>query len=100
MYKVRVTSLNDWLRCRLLWKYKHHDLFALKPGAAELGPRTSGTAVHKGVEAGLLRAEGRDAFEAASEGASLYLATVEGGQKYEKGALRALSGVPNFFWTI
>lgn len=94
---IRVTSLSTWQECR----YKHHlsrGGWRLRPTASSgLSPQMSGTAIHFGIEAGLLAAPGRNRVAVAVESANAYLDHL-GGDRYRQGVYTALQGVPQEVW--
>ncbi len=91
-HKVRISELDTWLRCKLLWKYQYLDLREKITDPEEHSPRLSGSAIHKGVEAMLLSE--KNYRQIGTEALDSYLALYEGGGKYRAGGITALMGVP------
>lgn len=94
---IRVTSLSTWQECR----YKYHlstTGLRLKPGEGSgLSPQTSGTAIHFGIEAGLLAAAESDRRAVAVQAADTYINRL-GGDRYRQGVYTAIQGVPQEVW--
>ena len=93
MHKVRISELDTWLRCKLLWKYQYLDQWEKITDPEEHSPRLSGSAIHKGVEAMLISEKNQR--QIGTEALDSYLALYEGGQKYRAGGITALMGVPD-----
>ena len=94
---IRVTSLLTWHEC----KYKYYlssQGWRLKPGdGSGLSPQVSGSAVHFGIEAGLLNTSGRNKLSVAIEAADAYIARLGAG-RYSQGVHTAIQGVPPEIW--
>ena len=100
---IRVTSLSTWQECR----YKYHlSASGLRPRPGDssgLSPQLSGTAIHFGIEAGLLwhRDEAVnvtiDRRATAHKAADTYLDRL-GGDRYRQGVHTAIDGVPTEVW--
>jgi hypothetical protein len=95
--RVTVSELEQWVECPLKWYYSHVRRLRAKPDPEAFNPGASGTAIHKGVEAGLLRAPGTQPRRVAMDAIQTYL-EVSGGGRYLRGAEAAISGVPDELW--
>lgn len=93
-HKVRISELDTWLRCKLLWKYRYLDQWEKVTDPEEHSPRLSGSAIHKAIEAMLLSEKNQR--QIGTEALDSYLALYEGGKKYRAGGITALMGVPDY----
>lgn len=94
---IRITELADYANDRRTWYYKWVLRLRAKDARRETAPLISGTAIHFGIEAALLRADPAiDPHSVSRAAAYLKLGAElgEGGEKYKPGVDRALSGVP------
>ena len=94
--RVSITEMGVWQRCHLQWHYQYR--LRLKSKTAVLNPyMLSGSAVHFGIEAGLLLGP-----QAAEDAAVTYLKAEVGdkGERYVKGVSHALKGIPEWAWRV
>ena len=93
--RVSVTELSEWQECPQRWRYARVLGLRRKPGDTA-SPLISGSAIHAGIEGGLLLGKDR-----AMEAANSYLAQYgPAAEKYVAGASRALGCVPEHLWSI
>lgn len=94
---IRVTELSTWQECH----YKYHlsaSGLRLRPQESSgLSPQMSGTAIHFGIEAGLLAASGRDKATVAHAAANVYLDRF-GADRYRAGVHTAIDGITPEIW--
>ena len=94
---IRVTSLSTWQECRYKYHLNTSGLWLRLGDSSGLSPQLSGTAIHFGIEAGLLAAPGRNKVSVATEAANTYLDRL-GGDRYRQGVYTAIQGVPPEVW--
>jgi hypothetical protein len=98
--RVSVTELDNYGDCSMKWYYANK--LGLRPKAEEAGVSytLSGSAIHFGLEAGLMRSpKSLNPTTVALSAAMAYLESHgAGSERYRKGAEKALLGVPQKYW--
>ena len=93
MKRVRVTEIGVLQACRLKWEYKYIKKLKRPESAMSAGRMAQGTAIHHGIEVGMLT--GADPVEAA-------LAKLEEltgrPERFTTGVRTAIAGVPKSMW--
>lgn len=92
----RISELATWQRCRWQWQYAYQ-LRAARPQADsnyKAHYLAIGTAIHRGIEVGMLKAG--SPVEAALQ--SLELQLGEGAARYAPGVERAIKSIPAVLW--